>query len=79
MKLNVPFWRRIHQLFCRHEKTGWSSATKGVNSKVGQEYVQYECIKCGVNIGEWFEEGAWTELDFPDEYTIQNKRKVGDK
>jgi hypothetical protein len=76
MKLNIPFWKRIHQFFCKHETVGWSSTPKGINSKEGCEYVTYECCKCGLSIGEWFEEGAWEQLDFPDKYTIQNKRKV---
>lgn len=76
MKLNIPIWKRIHQLFCKHKIVGWGSSSKGINSKEGCEYVTYECCECGISISEWFEKGEWTKLDFPDEYTIQNKRKI---
>jgi len=76
MKLNVPIWKRIHQLFCKHEHTGWAAYSKGINSKLGYEYVTYECINCGMSVGEWFEKGVWDKYDFPDEYTIQNVRKL---
>ena len=58
---------------------GWSAFGTGINSAYGYEYVVYECINCGVSIGEWFEEGAWEELNFPEQYQIQNKRKVEKK
>ncbi|MYW25005.1 hypothetical protein GTY48_15665 [Bacillus thuringiensis] len=74
MKLNIPLHKRIHQLFCKHKDAGWSSCTRGINSKEGYEYVNYECIDCGVSIGEWHKKGEWDKLDFPPEYTIQNKR-----
>lgn len=75
MKLNIPLSKRIHQFFCSHKVVGWAARAEGVNSKKGSDLVTYECVGCGISITEWFEEGAWKELDFPDEYTIQNKRK----
>lgn len=76
MKLNVPFWKRVEQLFCKHKIVGWSSVARGINSKEGCEHVTYECSRCGLSVSEWFVKGEWTKLDFPEEYTIQNKRKV---
>lgn len=75
MKLNIPWYKRIHQLFCRHESVGWSAYTNGINKKEGYEYVNYECIDCGLSIGEWHKRGEWDKQDFPPEYTIQNKRR----
>lgn len=76
MKLNIPFRKRIKQLFCRHKVVGWASYLEGINSKEGCEYVTYECCNCGISVSEWFEKGEWIKLDFPNEYTYQNKRKA---
>lgn len=74
MKLNIPLFKRLKQLFCKHKTVGWVAYTKGINSKEGYELVTYECMDCGLSIVEWFEKGEWKKLDFPDEYTIQNVR-----
>lgn len=74
MKLNIPLHKRIHQFFCRHKVVGWGSQSKGINRKEGQEYVTYECCNCGISVSEWFDNDEWERLDFPDEYTIKNKR-----
>ena len=76
MKLNIPFYKRIIQLFCRHKRVGWASRDEGINSMEDHEYVNYECVRCGISVSEWFRKGEWKKLDFPEEYTIQNKRKV---
>jgi hypothetical protein len=74
MKLNIPLYKRIHQLFCNHKTVGWAATTKGINQKEGFEYVIYECCDCGISLGEWFTNGEWEKLDFPEQYTIRNKR-----
>lgn len=74
MKLNIPLYKRIHQLFCKHESVGWCSSSRGINRKEGYDYVIYECTDCGVSVGEWFKKGEWDKLDFPKRYTLQNKR-----
>jgi hypothetical protein len=76
MKLNIPLTKRLKQLFCKHETVGWVAYTEGINNKEGYELVNYECIHCGLSINEWFEKGVWDKYDFPDEYTIQNVRKI---
>ena len=70
MKLNIPLHTRLHQLFCRHKAVGWASQTEGINNKKGYEYVTYECLGCGINVGKWFKENEWEKLSFPDEYTL---------
>lgn len=68
MKLTIPIHKRIEQLFCKHESVGWFSASQGINSAEGKEYVTYSCSKCGVSVSEWFSKNEWRKLDFPDEH-----------
>ena len=74
MELNVPFRKRIKQLFCRHNGTvGWSCCSKGINNKEGYWRLTYSCHNCGFSHGEWIkaDDKLVDELFEKDKYKIQ--------
>jgi len=54
LKIKVSLATRLKQFFCSHKRdVSWSCCSKGINSRKGYWYVDYQCRDCGFSYGEW--------------------------
>ncbi|KFM95234.1 hypothetical protein D0U04_26610 [Bacillus clarus] len=61
MDYPISFYKRIKQLFCKHEYPSKLLVSEGINSKEGQNLVLYSCMFCDHAYIKWEKASEWSK------------------